>query len=206
MQGPFLGVWKVTRTPVALHNWITQKIPNNLVLAAIVIHHSIINTINTSDYIGKWGFKGHLGLKPVPCHSQPLSDKPFHKLINGSILGQIRPLSTVNPTEKLFKSFTSLLLCNILLIFSLSLFTDSSYSFVLLATLSFRLNSFPFSLVVFLGVFIDNIHIPSELWFYWTEKTSFFHLVRQTLCWRDHPHRSSYLNLIHLYMCGDKYK
>lgn len=135
-------------------------------LEAIMIYHSIRSWINTSNYLGTWGCKGHLGLRPAPCHSQPLSDKLFHKLISWSILEQIRSFATITPTGKLFKSLTSLLLWNVLLIFSLSLFMASLYPFVLVPMLSFSLKSSPSSLVVFLDVFIDNIHIPSELLFY----------------------------------------
>lgn len=160
MQTPSPGVWKVTCTAVALHNGIPQN------LAAITIFHSVRKGVNTSNYLGMWGFKGRLGLRPALCHRQPLSDKPFHKLINWSILEQIRSFAAITPTGKLFKSLTYLLLWNVLLIFSLNLFMASLYPFVLLPMLSFILNSSPSSLVVFLDVFIDNIHVSSELLLY----------------------------------------
>lgn len=138
----------------------------NLDLETIMRSHSIRSWINTLNYLEMWGCKGHLGLRPAPCHSQPLSDKPSHKLISWSILEQIRSFTTITPTGGLFKSLTYLLLWNIFLIFSLNLFMASLYPFVLVPVLSFSLNSSVSSLIVFLDVFIDNIHIPSGLLFH----------------------------------------
>lgn len=163
--GNFFGVWKVMCMSVALHNGITQE-KKNLDLETVMRCHSIRNWINTLNYMEMWGYKGHLRLRPAPCHSQPLLDKPFHKLISWSILEQIRSFTTITPTGKLFKSLTSLLLWNVLLIFSLNLFMASLYPFVLVPMLSFSLNSSVSSLIVFLDVFIDNIHIPSGLLFH----------------------------------------
>lgn len=135
-------------------------------LETVMRCHSIRNWINILNYLEMWGCKGHLGLRPASCRSQLLSDKPFHKLISWSILEQIRSFTTITPTGRLFKSLTSLLLWNVLLIFSLNLFMASLYPFVLVPMLSFSLNSSVSSLIVFLDVFIDNIHIPSGLVFH----------------------------------------